>query len=232
MEDRKVIMEETILFDLDGTLTDPKEGITRCVQYALESFGIHERDRSRLECFIGPPLKEMFMEYGGLSEEEGRKAVEKYRERFTPIGIFENAVYDGIADMLGKLKERGFRLGLATSKPEVYAKRILEHFGLSGYFDEVTGSELSGERTRKADVVREALRRMNAEADRTVMVGDRKHDVEGAHAAGVRCIGVLYGYGSRTELEAAGADWICENIEELGQVLMNQEWNPVYRKID
>ena len=127
-------MEETILFDLDGTLTDPKDGITRSVQYALQSFGIEEPDLDKLEVFIGPPLKEMFMEYAHLTAEEGDQAVAKYRERFAPIGILENQVYDGIPEVLESLKKAGYHIGLATSKPEIYARQILEHFGLERYF--------------------------------------------------------------------------------------------------
>lgn len=215
-------MEETILFDLDGTLTDPKEGITRSVQYALQSFGIEEPDLDKLEVFIGPPLKEMFMEYARLTEEEGNQAVAKYRERFAPVGILENQVYDGIPAVLQSLKNAGYHIGLATSKPEIYARQILEHFELDRYFEEITGSELSGQRTRKAEVIAEALRRMAAAPEHTVMVGDRRHDVEGAHANGVRCIGVLYGYGGREELTEAGADEICEQVQDLIPCLMEK----------
>lgn len=218
------MMEETILFDLDGTLTDPKEGITRCVQYALESFGIREPDLAKLECFIGPPLKEQFMEYAGLSEDEAVLAVEKYRERFRPAGMFENRVYSAVPQMLDKLSGQGFRLGVATSKPEVFAVRILEYFHLADYFEVITGSELTGERTNKAEVIREALRRHQSGPDRCVMVGDRMHDVLGAHEAGLYCLGVLYGYGSLTELQSAGADRICADVAALESDLLNRVW--------
>ena len=219
MENRGMIMDETILFDLDGTLTDPKEGITKSVQYALRSFGIDEPNLDKLEIFIGPPLKEMFMEYAHLTDEQGVQAVAKYRERFGPIGILENRVYAGIPELLADLKAAGYKIGLATSKPEIYARQILDRFELMQYFDEVTGSELSGERTKKADVVAEALRRMNITAQQATMVGDRKHDVEGAHVCGVKCIGVLFGYGDRAEMEEAGADWICETVEDIRKIL-------------
>ena len=224
MEKLREMMEETILFDLDGTLTDPKLGITRCVRYALESFGIVEEDLSRLECFIGPPLKEQFMEYAGFSEEQAAQAVAKYRERFQTVGIFENGVFDGISDMLESLRLLGFRIGLASSKPEVYARRILEHFGLIRFMDEVTGSELSGERTRKAEVIAEAMRRMGTTPAQTIMVGDRKHDVEGAREKGLFCIGVLFGYGSREELTQAGADYLCATVAELQKALSERVW--------
>lgn len=219
------MMEETILFDLDGTLTDPKIGITRCVQYALESFGIYEEDLTKLECFIGPPLKEQFMEYAGLDEAEAGRAVEKYRERFATVGIFENSVFEGIAPMLRRLCLSGFRIGLATSKPEIYARRILEHFQLMEYMDEVTGSELSGARTRKAEVIAEAMRRMGTAPERTIMVGDRRHDIEGAREEGLFSIGVLFGYGSRRELIEAGADALCSSVEELETALRSRVWS-------
>ena len=219
------MMEETILFDLDGTLTDPKIGITRCVQYALASFGIQEEDLTKLECFIGPPLKEQFMEYASLDEMEARKAVEKYRERFAVVGIFENDVFEGIASMLGRLRLAGFQIGLATSKPEIYSRRILEHFQLMEYMDEVTGSELSGARTRKAEVIAEAMRRMGTVPKQTIMVGDRMHDIEGARKEGLFSIGVLFGYGSRKELTEAGADYLCGTVEELEAAILNRVWS-------
>ena len=217
-------MDETILFDLDGTLTDPKEGITRCVQYALESFGICEPERSRLECFIGPPLKEQFMEYAGLNEKQAVMAVEKYRERFQPTGMFENRVYDGIPEMLESLRSARFRLAVATSKPEVFACRIPEHFGLRDFFEIIVGSELSGARTRKGEVIMEALRRLGTDAAHAVMVGDRMHDVLGAHEAGLFSIGVLFGYGSQQELTQAGADWICPSVRDLKTDLLHRVW--------
>ncbi len=205
-----------VLFDLDGTLTDPKEGITRCVQYALRSFGIEE-DCENLVCFIGPPLAEMFAETYGI---DGYAAVDKYRERYTDVGIFENSVYDGIADMLFYLKNVGVRVALATSKPEVFARRILEKYELMEYFDEVCGSELDGHRTDKSEVVAEALRRLgNPDESGVIMVGDRSHDVIGAAKCGVKCIGVSFGYAAEGELETAGAVAIADSVEELKQML-------------
>lgn len=213
-------MISTILFDLDGTLTDPKLGITRCVQHALAHFGIIEPDLDKLEVFIGPPLQEMFASYAHLDWEQAAEAVAVYRERFAPVGIFENEVYPGIPEMLGRLREAGLHLGLATSKPEVYARRILDHFGLTPLLDEVTGSELSGERTHKDDVIREAMRRMHADPGSTLMVGDREHDIIGAHAAGIPCIGVLFGYGSEAELSAAGAEALAQDPADLVQQIL------------
>ena len=221
-------MTEVILFDLDGTLTDPKEGITRCVQYGMEALGYHEPDREKLTPFIGPPLMEMYRETCGFPEEEAARAVEKYRERFREKGMYENEIYEGIADMLKELKASGKRLGVATSKPEVFAVPILEHFHIDSYFEQIVGSELSGERVRKGDVIEEALRRFGTEQKPgeekrkgTVwMVGDRKHDVMGAREAGIPCVGVLYGYCGREERSGAGADKLVSTVEELRELLL------------
>ena len=148
-------MSEIILFDLDGTLTDSAPGITRCVQYALRHFGIDEPDLKKLECFVGPPLKEMFMEYAGFSESQAEEAVAKYRERYTEKGIFENAVYEGIPELLQLCRDRGRVLGVASSKPQVFVEQILEHFDLRQYFEVVVGAELDGTRTDKAEVIEE-----------------------------------------------------------------------------
>ena len=146
-------MSEIILFDLDGTLTDSAPGITRCVQYALRHFGIDEPDLKKLECFVGPPLKEMFMEYAGFSESQAEEAVAKYRERYTEKGIFENGVYEGIPELLQLCRDRGRVLGVASSKPQVFVEQILEHFDLRQYFEVVVGAELDGTRTDKAEVI-------------------------------------------------------------------------------
>lgn len=197
---------DVILFDLDGTLTDSAEGIVNCAEYALGAMGITEPDRNRLLRFIGPPLVDSFMDFYGMSREDALKAVALYRERFPVKGIFENRVYEGIPEALELLKKSGKRLAVATSKPEVYAKRILEHFELAEYFEAVTGAELSGERNAKSEVIEECLKRLgNPDKDTVLMVGDRKHDVIGAKACGVDCAGVKFGYAEENELENAGA---------------------------
>lgn len=219
-------MYRYILFDLDGTLTDPKEGITRSVQYALHSFGIDEPDLDKLEGFIGPPLKEQFMEFAGFHEKQALRAVEKYRERFSVTGLYENQIYEGIPEMLERLQEKGFLLAVASSKPTVFVEKILIHFQIDEYFTEVVGSELDGTRSDKGDVIREALRRLavgDKEKRRAVMVGDRRHDVEGAHREGIACIGAAFGYGGREELSRAGAERIVETVTELEQALSGQE---------
>ena len=211
-------MSQVILFDLDGTLTESGEGIINCVQYALEKMGKKEEHPENLRCFIGPPLKEQFMKYAGLSEEEGEQAVAYYRERYTTTGIFENRLYPKIPELLELLKINDKILAVASSKPEVYVKQIREHFQIADYFTAIVGSELDGERTDKAEVIEEALRRMHLEEerDKVLMVGDRSHDVLGAISCGLQCIGVAYGYGSREELEKAGAVYIAESVDDLG----------------
>lgn len=211
-------MSQVILFDLDGTLTESGEGIINCVQYALEKLGKKEEHPENLQCFIGPPLKEQFMKYAGLSEEEGEKAVVYYRERYTTTGIFENRLYPKIPELLELLKINNKILAVASSKPEVYVKQILKHFQIAYYFTAIVGSELDGRRTEKAEVIEEALRRMHLEEerDKVLMVGDRSHDVQGAISCGLQCIGVAYGYGSREELEKAGAVYIADSVEDLG----------------
>ena len=223
-----------LLFDLDGTLTDPKEGITKSVQYALQFFGIEEPDLEKLTPFIGPPLKGSFMEFYGFSEEQAEKAVEKYREWFTPKGIFQNKVYEGIPQMLGTLRENGKVLAVASSKPQEFVEKILEHFSIRKYFSVVVGSCMDGTRVEKEEVIEEALRQLEAAAEDekaaaalqdfavsgTVMIGDRKFDIEGGKAHGLVTVGVSFGYAGEGELEGAGADYIVGTAEELEQVLM------------
>lgn len=205
-----------ILFDLDGTLTDPQEGITKSVAYALRYFGIEVENLESLCKFIGPPLKESFMKFYGFDEEKAELAVEKYREYFAPAGIFQNKVYDGVDSMLKNLKESGKQIVLATSKPQVYAEKILKHFQLDMYFSFIAGSELDGRRVKKGEVIAYALKGAGVEDVRTaVMVGDREHDIIGAKENGMDSIGVLYGYGCAEEFEKNGADAVVETVEEL-----------------
>lgn len=214
-----------ILFDLDGTLTNPKIGITLSVAYALESFGIHVEDPDTLCKFIGPPLKESFMRYYGMSEEEAVRTVEKYRERFGKTGIFENEVYNGIPEMLKDLKAQGKILATASSKPEFYVRQILDHFGLSQYFTVIAGSEMNGERTKKAEVIQYTMEQLGVKASKEIiMVGDREHDIIGAKEQGVTSVGVLYGFGCKEELEKHGADYIVESVHDLGNLLCSNAY--------
>jgi len=210
-----------IFFDLDGTLTDPKEGITNSVAYALASFGIQE-DPDRLTPFIGPPLIDSFMEFYHFDGPTAQKAVEKYREYFSQKGIFENKVFSGTQPLLAQLKAAGKTVGLATSKPEVFARQILEHFHIDGYFDEIVGSCLDGTRTKKGEVIGEAFTRLGKNCpDKAmcVMVGDRLHYIHGAQENGLDSIGVTFGYGCQEELTQAGATHIAHSFEELAQIL-------------
>ena len=213
---------DIILFDLDGTLTDPKEGITKCVAHGLKHFGIEVEDLDTLTCFIGPPLIDSFMEFYGCSREQATEAIVKYRERYTTVGWAENIPYTGIHELCAKLKAAGKKLLVATSKPEGPAVRIMEHFDLAKYFDLIGGAPLdNSERGRKAAVIQDTLKRAGVtDLSRCVMVGDRLHDIHGAHEVGMPVIGVLYGYGDRAEHEAHGADYIAADLAELEAILL------------
>lgn len=232
-------MYQYILFDLDGTLTDPKIGITTCVQYALHKLGIEEPDLDKLEPFIGPPLRDSFRDFYDMDEEKAGQAATYYRERFSTVGLFENEVYPGIPQMLKELKRKGKKLAIASSKPTVFVKQILEHFEIFQYFDVIVGSEIDGRRSRKEEVVEEALKQLlpekrydrllkgaialtkDEQADCEVaMVGDRKFDIEGAREYGIVSIGVAYGYAEEGELAEAGADIIVGTVEDLKKVLL------------
>lgn len=209
-------MKKYVLFDLDGTLTDSRAGILNSIEYMLEYYGIHVEDRAQLQPWLGPPLKDSLMKYYGFSREKALEGVGKYREYFDRQGIFENRVYPGIEDMLRTLRDMGCRLLVATSKPEVAARRVLEHFRLDSYFTFIGGATLDDSRVSKGDVIRYVLDtadiRLPQEA---VMAGDREYDVKGAKAHGLEVIGVLYGYGSREELGQAGADFLAETPGDI-----------------
>lgn len=222
-------MYQYLLFDLDGTLTDSAEGIIKCVQYALEKMGIVENDTEKLKVFVGPPLSESFMTVYGFSEEQAARAITYYRERFKPIGMFENAVYEGIPKMLKTMKANGKINLIASSKPEEFVKTILEHFDIAKYFDIIVGASMDESRNTKEAVIEEALSRLkNTDQygqysdDKCVMIGDRKYDINGAKYFGLRNIGVSYGFAPVGELEEAGADVIVDTVEELTQVLLSE----------
>ena len=211
-----------ILFDLDGTLTDPVIGVTNAVMHALRHFGITVTDRRELHPFIGPPLADSFQKYYHLSPSQAMEAIEKYREYYAPTGIFEAEVYPGIPELLQRLRDAGLPLLVTTNKPEPFALRVLEHFDLARWFDCISGASLD-ESTQKWEVIRNALTRCGVtDPARAVMVGDREHDVLGAKRCGVRdCIGVLYGYGSREELTAAGVCALAASPAEIGDIILN-----------
>ena len=240
------IMLKKILFDLDGTLTNPKTGITKSVQYALAHFGIEE-EADNLTQFIGPPLIDSFMNFYGFSLEQAREGVTAYREYFAPKGIFENDVYPGVPEMLAALKENGAILAVASSKPELFVEQILEHFDLAKYFDVVVGSLLNETRTSKEEVLEEALRQLGVmstdnlrqvgytKKDNDIvatmedddkkatiaMVGDRKFDIIGAKAHGLTAVGVSFGFAEPGELEAEEPDFIAETVEQLKDYLLS-----------
>lgn len=207
-------MIKYLLFDLDGTITDPKEGITKCVQYALSKFDIEE-DCDNLLSFIGPPLTDSFMDFYGFDKQKAELAIKYYRERYAKIGLFENSAIDGIHEVLEKLKNSGYTLAVATSKPTCFAISICEKYDFSKYFDIIMGSELDGTRTKKSEIIYEVLKQLNAKPEEVVMIGDRKYDIIGAKEVGTASIGVRFGYAEDGELEKAGADFIVGTPNEL-----------------
>lgn len=215
-------MKEILFFDLDGTLTDSMLGITRAVQYALKHYGITVEDLKELQPFVGPPLHESFQEYFHFSEKDSHEAVFVFREYYNAKGWMENRPYDGIEEMLKMLLDAGKTMIVATSKPESMAKQVLTHFHLADYFQFIGGASSDSLRVNKDDVIRyvmESCKLTEADWPSIVMVGDRRHDILGAHKAGLEAVGVLYGYGSREELSLAGADWIAGTVKELGALL-------------
>ncbi|MGF9965880.1 HAD family hydrolase [Bacillus rhizoplanae] len=209
-------MYTTFLFDLDGTLTDPKEGIVNSIIYALRKMGIDEQNNKKLLSFIGPPIQHSFASIYGMDEKQVAEAVRYYREYFQDKGMFENHVYEHIPNVLQDLKNVGKRLFVATSKPTTFAKQILEHFQLAHYFEEIVGSNLDGTRIAKTDIIQHILHTYpDLEKEHVVMVGDREHDMIGAQQVGIDSIGVVYGYGSKEELVAAGATHSIEDVEHI-----------------
>ena len=214
-----------ILFDLDGTLTDPFLGITRSVAYSLKSFGIEVDDLETLKPFIGPPLDVSFREYYHMNEAQSWEAVEKYREYFSKKGLFENKVYEGMEDFLQSLMNMDMKLYVCTSKPEVFAKEILDHFSLTPYFTGIYGATLDGSLKNKGDVIAHCIKQEQLNIQDCMMVGDRQHDIVGAHQNQIPCIGVLYGYGSLEEFQEYHCDYIAKDLIELKKII--EEWKDV-----
>lgn len=206
----------TLLFDLDGTLTDSGEGITNSVSYALKKLGIQEDDPAQLIKYVGPPLIDSFVQFAGLSEDKARKAISYYREYFSEKGIFENKVYEGIPELLKALKEQGKNLVVATSKPTVFSERILKHFDLEQCFSLIVGSNLDGTRMKKAEIIQYIIAALpQADKGDMLMIGDRKYDCIGARECGIDCAAVLYGFGTLEELEAEKPAYIVEKVTDL-----------------
>lgn len=213
-------MYQYILFDLDGTLTDPREGITKSVQYALSKMGIEEPDLTALEHFIGPPLYDEFRRCYDFDDTQAKQAVAAYRERFSVHGWKENILFDGVPTMLKTLREAGKTLAIASSKPTLFVEKILELFEIAPYFDVVSGATLDGSISTKAQVVEQALDMLSVkDRKRVVLVGDRMHDVEGARSCDIDCVGVTFGFGGLQELQQAGAKYIVQDFVELMQLL-------------
>ena len=218
-----------VLFDLDGTLSDSAPGIVKSVAYALDKLGVPYDGTESLRRFVGPPLREEFMKYCSIGIDEGNHAVDLYREYYTVKGIYDNSMYEGVAEMLGELSAKGYTLAVATSKPERFARSILERYKIdengvrsaAEVFAYVGGSELNGDRTDKAEVIEYVMMSLGKDVtpDKCVMVGDREHDIIGAKKLGIRSVGVLWGYGSRSELENAHADIIVASPSELAKIL-------------
>jgi phosphoglycolate phosphatase len=214
---------KNVLFDLDGTLTEPAEGITRCYQFALEGLGLPARTREELLKFIGPPIRQSFRALlGTVDAELVERAVVLYRERFALKGWSENEVYPGVREMLLELKSEGFRLYVATSKTTRFSVQILEHFDLARFFVAVHGATPDGSLDDKALLVARLLHEERLDPDASVMIGDREHDIHAARKNGVRAVGITYGYGSREELEAAGADFICDSLAQVAAFIRRQ----------
>lgn len=214
---------QTLLFDLDGTLSDPMLGITHSVQYALSKYGIMVNDLQTLCPFIGPPLQDSFQEFYHFTSTQADEACKYYHEYFVEKGMYENKLYPGVPRLLEQLRNDGKKLMVATSKPEPLARQILQYFGIDHYFQFIGGDTLERTRSAKAEVIKYVIEQNNiTDLSQLVMIGDRKHDVIGAKAVGLVSVGVLYGYGDRCELENAGADCIVETIQDLEKVLLNR----------
>lgn len=220
-------MYKVVLFDLDGTLTDSREGICKSVQYALVKVGRPAPELKELECFIGPPLKTSFREFYQITGEEADRAVAFYRERYSDVGKYENKPYEGIHTLLSELKKAGYILAVASSKPELYVEDILKYFGLYEYFHYVAGSDMEGKRGEKEDVIEEAFRRMGLDEQQrktqAIMVGDRHFDINGARYFGIDSIGVTYGFANAGELEEAGATYVVDSVAELQELLLEKK---------
>lgn len=209
-----------VLFDMDGTLIDSSEGITKSVQSALRAFGIDEPDLNALRKFIGPPLRDSFARHYGLSKEQAEEAVRTYRERYNVVGIFECCLYPGVEACIRALREAGYLVGIASSKPEVSCKRILEHFGILELFDEVVGATMDGRIDTKEEVLCELMRRWHdIPKEEMCLVGDTIFDVEGANKVGIPCIAVQYGFGDAQEMRAAGAFAICDTLNDVAELI-------------
>lgn len=214
---------DKLLFDLDGTISDPKEGICKSFQYALEYFGIQVESLDELEMVIGPPLRDSFQEFYGMSPEDAETGTAKYRERYGEVGLFENEIYPGMKNLLEGLVEKGATLAIASSKPTEYIHTILEHFQIDQYFTHVVGAFMDGTRGSKEEIVRDAIELLGGGKEKVhmLMIGDRKFDILGAHQHGIKAVGCVFGYGGREELESCEAEYLVNSVEELERLLLD-----------
>lgn len=211
---------KAVLFDLDGTLIDSFEGIAKSAQHALQKFGIYEEDLQKFRPFVGPPLIDSFQKWYGLSKEQAIEATEYYRERYRPIGLLECSLYPGVENCIRTLKQDGYLIGMASSKPEEFCRRILEHFGILELFDDVVGATFDRRIDTKEQVLNEVLRRWcDIPREEMCLVGDTMFDLEGAKLIGIDCIAVRYGFGNADEMFANGAVAICEKLEDLPEII-------------
>ena len=209
----------SILFDLDGTLTDPYPGIKNSIKYSLRKFNIIEEDDNKLKLFVGPPLEKLFMEYYSFDKSTAQKAVGYYREYFSEKGMYENTLYAGIEDVLKELNGKNIECMVATSKPEIFAQKILAYFRMDIYFKHIVGSDMAGTFVEKEDIIRGIIEKYGLNIRETVMIGDRKYDITGANKNGIDSIAVLYGYGSREELEGESPKYLARSVMELLKIL-------------
>lgn len=214
-------MIKYLLFDLDGTLTDSQEGLCKSFQYALAAYGITENNEENLKRFIGPPAHYAFCEFYNFTEKDAIAAVEIFRERFSKIGIYENRLYDGIFEMLDELKDHGFKLALATAKPKHFADVVIDYFNIEQFFDVKIGATMDNKNHDKSQIIKDALSEFRASPHEAIMIGDRKFDIQAAKAAGIKSIGVEYGYAPPGELAENNADYIIKTVDELKNLLLN-----------
>lgn len=213
-------MYRYVLFDFDGTVFDTLEGITKSVRYAINKVGM-DAPLSELKCFAGPPLLEMFEERFGFTPEKAAQAVRDFRERYVPVGVYESRVFPGVKELLRELRAAGIVTGIATSKPQHLAEELLGREEMIGLFDVISGSAPDGRNESKQQVTQRAMGFLGAAPEETVLVGDTKYDVAGAHKCGIKCIGVGYGYAAEGELEAAGVDYIAADVDEIKNIVLN-----------
>ena len=211
------------IFDLDGTIMNSEEGIVRSVEYALDKMGVTEYDRQTNLRFIGPPLVDSFMEYYSMSEEDALRAVAFYRERYSVTGIYEARMYDGVRELLTRLKEQGVKLYIGSSKPEKYVRMILEKQGILDLFDYVAGATFDESRNNKEQVLTHLFEQVKIDKKSTVMIGDRYHDIDGAHYVKIPCIAVLYGFGNEAEFKKHGAEYIAADTDEILKIITSEE---------